>query len=691
MSKYRVVKHLDFRRPLIFLCGPKYTEKDEDRRYKLKKYIQSKWVFNEHQEGKISSVPIIFDNLIDLMEGKENELEIRLNLIEEIISNISYRTYIFLDTMSTSYELGQFSNFAYNRDTIRIFLEEEYNYHREQYGNNIGEYLQKSFSDLFITYEESKRENSNFIYFPKNKEGGYIIPNEIMKTLNEDSPENKKGFVVPVTFTKDYGSINKAGVIIYSLVNNKYIFDFSIKNLFYFISIIFRNTKNVSLRTMPKGINSSKFKLFMSRIKRTLFATFADLHKNIALNNILSDDFDVQIKVGNLDAKNLIYHMVYLSFLLANEMPNFTYVVSDLKAKVVCKNHLSYNDNFSIFDDKKINKAIRSKSFFDVTQCIEKKNLTIKGKNRKIICYKENNYGRFLRKLHKSILDHLLYYLPSSDNSFAYKKYCSPKQCVKKHLNNTYFVKLDIEKYFDSIKYSPVVNKITALIVEKKKYFLVSEIDNIDRGEIKRNVSRIVKEVFVDGKLPIGFVTSPKISDFYLYELDKEMSKYKKITYTRYADDILISSNDIEDLDKSVAELKKLLEKEKMTINERKVRKGNIRNLNSSFKFLGINIVNRGEERELTISNSYLINTSKMFCEASKEWNGNVSNVDLNPVFGRINYIKSISEKSYEKLIRLIKTKTCNRGLALIDKFNNCIKSNSTFALNFYLEEYLDE
>ena len=55
----------------------------------------------------------------------------------------------------------------------------------------------------------------------------------------------------------------------------------------------------------------------------------------------------------------------------------------------------------------------------------------------------------------------------------------------------------------------------------------------------------------LDGALPVGFSTSPALSNSFLYEFDcalKEFTQKAGLIYTRYADDIVISGNELDDV-----------------------------------------------------------------------------------------------------------------------------------------------
>ena len=100
-------------RPLVFLCGPYYNKDNPlNRRKILFDYIRSKRetiILGEKNKFVFSLVPVIVDEIFS--DNKLiDDLGLNLKELEEIVANISYRTYIFLDSMSTSFEYGLFGN-----------------------------------------------------------------------------------------------------------------------------------------------------------------------------------------------------------------------------------------------------------------------------------------------------------------------------------------------------------------------------------------------------------------------------------------------------------------------------------------------------------------------------------------------------------------------------------------------------
>ena len=77
-----------------------------------------------------------------------------------------------------------------------------------------------------------------------------------------------------------------------------------------------------------------------------------------------------------------------------------------------------------------------------------------------------------------------------------------------------------------------------------------------------------------EGKLPIGSPTSPVISNFICLALDSDLNQFcecNNLTYTRYADDLTFSSNEVISND-SLLDIINLIKKNKFAINEQKLR-----------------------------------------------------------------------------------------------------------------------
>lgn len=123
------------------------------------------------------------------------------------------------------------------------------------------------------------------------------------------------------------------------------------------------------------------------------------------------------------------------------------------------------------------------------------------------------------------------------------------------HLGNKYLLKLDIKNFFESIDLNSV----------KLAFISLGYCDSI-----ATDLARICT---LDNKLVQGFPTSPIVANIVCEQLDIEINKICEnygATYTRYADDISISSN--ENLP-SIEEISSILELFQFELNTDKTKK----------------------------------------------------------------------------------------------------------------------
>ena len=226
--------------------------------------------------------------------------------------------------------------------------------------------------------------------------------------------------------------------------------------------------------------------------------------------------------------------------------------------------------------------------------------------------------------------------LPTSDISYAYKKGVRLLDAVKPHLGNITFLKLDIKGYFEHIDCELLAKKIEAA--------------GVDVPELKY--------CFFDNRVPIGFITSPKLSDFYLYELDKAaeqyMSNHPGLKYSRYADDFLLSSpnEDFKDVLEFGEFIKNELKKYHLELNEEKTIKAKL-GKQTSVRFLGLNI---GKDK-ITLSKWYILKTLNAFKRYHIARYNKQDNVNLlkSIAFGLYNFIEQNSESAKQRFFKKYK------------------------------------
>ena len=141
-----------------------------------------------------------------------------------------------------------------------------------------------------------------------------------------------------------------------------------------------------------------------------------------------------------------------------------------------------------------------------------------------------------LKSLQYWVRENILRYLPVSAASFAYKSGDSIKKHAAFHQNAHFIFHTDIESYFPSI-YSKMLTDI-----------LVKNSDELNRRGVwfDDSCATISKICFLNNRLSIGTVSSPIISNIVAYDFDECISSYCEqngYKYSRYADDIYISSN----------------------------------------------------------------------------------------------------------------------------------------------------
>ena len=134
-----------------------------------------------------------------------------------------------------------------------------------------------------------------------------------------------------------------------------------------------------------------------------------------------------------------------------------------------------------------------------------------------------------LKNVQRSIADNILAYYPISKYATAYKLGASVQRNAVPHVNKKKILKLDIEKFFDSILYSRVK-------------------DMVFREEKFSEPIRILLTMlcYFKESLPQGAPTSPAITNIIMYDFDEKVGEYcteKGIAYTRYCDDMTFSGD----------------------------------------------------------------------------------------------------------------------------------------------------
>lgn len=145
-----------------------------------------------------------------------------------------------------------------------------------------------------------------------------------------------------------------------------------------------------------------------------------------------------------------------------------------------------------------------------------------------------------LYKLQKNLANNFLNNIILADNVYGFVKGYGYVDYLKRHtyfLDSRNFLRLDIEDFFGSID-SKLVSDVLSYYIEKGK--------NLTEEEIEKTLNYLLEIVLYENRVIQGAVTSPVISNIVFRQLDIRIQRYCNkldIRYTRYADDMLFSSN----------------------------------------------------------------------------------------------------------------------------------------------------
>ncbi len=208
----------------------------------------------------------------------------------------------------------------------------------------------------------------------------------------------------------------------------------------------------------------------------------------------------------------------------------------------------------------------------------------------KQIFYSKNTFSpskklkQFQQFLNLFIFDHVNI---NKDVVFSYRKGVSTIDAIKPHKNKKFIYTTDIQSFFTHIE----TEKIKHIILENKNNYIIIEED------IEKYIDNILSLVTYKNILPIGAPTSPKISNAYLLKLDNLVQEYcqnNEITFTRYSDDFIFSSDSKEKLinfNDILEDFFKQLEYLNLTINRKKTK---LQRQGSNITLLGLTITPQG-------------------------------------------------------------------------------------------------
>jgi RNA-directed DNA polymerase len=269
-----------------------------------------------------------------------------------------------------------------------------------------------------------------------------------------------------------------------------------------------------------------------------------------------------------------------------------------------------------------------------------RKSFTRAAKTRELIIPNDK-----LKSCHEFLRLFLLDFLPQNDQIvFSYRKGFSAYDAVKKHAASKSFFVCDIADFFPSIRRQ----RIASTLNKAGKDCPIADID--------KWFDRIVDLVCVTNELPVGFSTSPIISNSALKPFDdalQEHCKNKNLIVTRYSDDIIVSGESLlslTDIETNVEELLKDTMQGELTLNRKKSK---FFHRGVKIKLLGMVLLPNGTisvdaevKREIEVLMHYYLSDKSKFANCVGD---NLKKAESR-LSGLLNYVNTVDKHYLDKL-----------------------------------------
>lgn len=301
-----------------------------------------------------------------------------------------------------------------------------------------------------------------------------------------------------------------------------------------------------------------------------------------------------------------------------------------------------------LFSDKQLDKFVLFKDKQYVSFKIPKKN-----SNKKRVI---NAPKKYLKLAQRIILREILDKVPCSNVATAFvKKQNGLLKNALVHKNSLFLLKLDFCDFFQSIKFQKVKNIF------------------IDLGYNDKVSDRLAELCTFCRELPQGGICSPSLSNLACLELDNDLKQYcdeRNIRYTRYADDLIFSSNEESVLKLLLQDINHIIKKHNSPIFDISINNKKTKFIKEPWhkKVVGI-----------TINNSIIKVSKKLKHDIRQELFFTLvkDKKDYNKIIGQIAFVLSI-EKDYGNYIKKYANYVCKKNNILnhpiINTLNKMIK-----------------
>ncbi|WP_299626387.1 retron St85 family RNA-directed DNA polymerase [Pelagibius sp.] len=172
--------------------------------------------------------------------------------------------------------------------------------------------------------------------------------------------------------------------------------------------------------------------------------------------------------------------------------------------------------------------------------------------------------SRELKAIQRWIVKTILRHLPIHDCATAYKEGASIKYNAERHRRTNFTTRFDFLGFFPSFRQ------------ERIELFLEQQSADFDLGLSDGDISFIGNILCRHGRLTIGAPSSPAVTNVMMYSFDRQFAALcseRKLVYTRYADDLFVSSrepNSLGGLEDEIRRVNRGIDHLALRINHRK-------------------------------------------------------------------------------------------------------------------------
>lgn len=251
------------------------------------------------------------------------------------------------------------------------------------------------------------------------------------------------------------------------------------------------------------------------------------------------------------------------------------------------------------------------------------------------ICAPEDDLKNLQHSIMKQVTKGLRFLPHNAAHGFTKKRNCKTSLQVHQAAGSRWFLKLDIKDFFPSTKFGLILTTMDHV------YPFCLMPDHLK--------DKFVTLCTRDGATPQGAPTSPMITNMVMVPNDVAITKYCKehnLVYTRYADDILISSKVSFDWEQVQQNIQNILQNYELKTEKTRYGSFNGRNWNLGLMYNNQGKITVGHKKKQLVKNMVHNYMTKPECRTYENWYN---------LIGTIGYCAYIEPEYFEKYIETIK------------------------------------